>query len=69
MFDPDIKTTETENSYMLSSIIGKRAIQIIGGSTQMTECLSNNAISIAISEFKENKLAFKYNMKYFDAIK
>jgi len=70
MFDPCIKISgETENSYMLSSIIGKRAIQIIGGSEKLTETSSKNAITIAINEFKDNKLAYMQDKRYFNAIK
>lgn len=70
MFDPSIKISrETENSYMLSSIIGKRAIQLIGGSEQLTECSSNNAISIAICEFKNKKLAYINDKRSLNAIK
>jgi DNA-directed RNA polymerase subunit K/omega len=70
MFNPAIPVTnESENSYMLASIIGKRAIQIIGGSNVMTECKSKNAITIAISEYKEKKISYTKDSKYFDAIK
>jgi DNA-directed RNA polymerase subunit K/omega len=70
MFNPAIPVTkDSENSYMLASIIGKRAIQIIGGSKVMTECKSGNAITVAISEYKENKLSYAKDRKYFDSIK
>lgn len=70
MFDPSILPLKgSENSYMLASIIGKRAIQLMEGSKTLTECNSNNAVTVAISEYKENKLSYTTNKRDENAIK
>lgn len=59
MFDPSIPTPEgSENSYMLSTIIGKRAVQLMKGSNKLTDCDSEKAVTIAISEYKQDKLTY-----------
>jgi DNA-directed RNA polymerase subunit K/omega len=59
MFDPSIpKSSETENRYMLASIIGKRAVQLEKGSERMTVCDSDNNVTAAISEYKQDKLTY-----------
>ena len=64
MFDPSISKPEgAENNYMLASIIGKRAVQITKGSDQLTDCDSENTVSIAISEYKQDKITYISNEK------
>ena len=59
MFDPSIPTPEgSENSYMLASIIGKRAVQLMKGSDHLAECESENTVTIAITEYKKDKLTY-----------
>ena len=58
MFDPSMPLDERENSYMLASIIGKRAIQLNKGSQKLVECESNNNVTIAINEYKLKKLTY-----------
>lgn len=60
MFDPSIPASEgSANNYLLASIIGKRAKQIQRGSKKLTDCNTENAITISICEYKENKLEYK----------
>lgn len=54
MFDPSIE--ERENRYMLASIIGKRAVQLYKGSKPLIDCESKNNVTIAICEYRANKL-------------
>jgi DNA-directed RNA polymerase subunit K/omega len=62
MFDPSIPTPEgSENSYMLASIIGKRAVQLMKGSDKLAECDSENTVTIAIAEYKKDKLTYTCN--------
>ncbi len=64
MFDPSIAKPEgAENSYMLASIIGKRAVQLTKGSNQLTDCDSDNTVSIAISEYKQDKITYTSSEK------
>jgi DNA-directed RNA polymerase subunit K/omega len=59
MFDPSIPTPEgSENNYMLATIIGKRAVQLMKGSQQMADCESDNTVTIAIAEYKKDKLTY-----------
>ena len=60
MFNPSIQT-DKENNYMLASIIGKRAVQLAKGGEMFTECDSNNGVTIAICEYKANKLTYTSN--------
>ena len=58
MFDPSMPIEEHENRYMLACIIGKRAVQLnIGGET-LIDCESDNNVTVAISEYKANKLTY-----------
>lgn len=60
MFDPSMPMSEkSENNYMISSIVGKRAVQIMKGSPTLTDCKSNNAVTIAICEYKKKRLTIK----------
>ena len=59
MFDPSIE--EHENRYMLVSIIGKRAVQLNKGSKPLVDCESENNVTIAICEYKANKLTYVVN--------
>jgi DNA-directed RNA polymerase subunit K/omega len=43
---------------MLASIIGKRAVQIMKGSAMLTDCHAENTVTIAIDEYKHDKLAY-----------
>jgi DNA-directed RNA polymerase subunit K/omega len=62
MFDPSIPIEERhENSYMLASIIGKRAVQLNKGSQMLIDCESSNNVTIAICEYKANKLIYTNN--------
>jgi DNA-directed RNA polymerase subunit K/omega len=58
MFNPSLPIEERENRYMLASIIGKRAVQLNKGSEMLVECESNNNVTIAIDEYKANKLTY-----------
>lgn len=70
MFDPSILPLYgSENSYLLASIIGKRAIQLMKGKAALTDCKSNNTVTIAISEYKANKLSYTIDTKDENAIK
>ena len=60
MFDPAM-SKEHENSYMLATIIGKRAVQLMKGSHMLTPCDSTSKVSIAICEYKEDKLTYTSN--------
>ena len=64
-FDPEIPASNgPENNYMLALIIGKRARQIVEGSERLTECKSNNPVTIAICEYKENKIKIGIKKNY-----
>ena len=64
MFDPSIPTPEgSENGYMLATIIGKRAVQLMKGSNRLTDCESDNTVTVAISEYKQDKLTYTSNEK------
>lgn len=64
MFDPSIPATDgAENSYMLATIIGKRAVQLMKGSTKLTECDSANTVTVAIDEYKQDKLTYTSSEK------
>ncbi|MHB1314287.1 MAG: DNA-directed RNA polymerase subunit omega [Christensenellales bacterium] len=56
MINPLIPQTEEMNNYMLALVIGKRAKQIIDGAPKLTTCASVNAITVAISEYKQKKI-------------
>lgn len=58
MFDPSMPIDEQENRYMLACIIGKRAVQLNKGSEMLIDCESNNNVTIAINEYKANKLTY-----------
>jgi DNA-directed RNA polymerase subunit K/omega len=59
MFDPSIPASgKSENRYMIASIIGKRAVQLAKGSNKLTDCESDNNVTIAISEYKQDKLTY-----------
>lgn len=59
MFDPSIPREEgQENRYMLASIIGKRAVQLNKGSEMLIDCESSNNVTVAICEYKANKLTY-----------
>lgn len=59
MFDPSIQIEEGhDNRYMLACIIGKRAIQLNKGSEMFVGCESANNVTIAICEYKANKLTY-----------
>lgn len=58
MFDPSMPIEEHENRYMLASIIGKRAVQLNKGSEILTDCESSNNVTVAICEYKANKLTY-----------
>jgi DNA-directed RNA polymerase subunit K/omega len=59
MFDPSIPIVKgQENRYMLASIIGKRAVQLNKGSEMLIDCESSNNVTIAICEYKANKLTY-----------
>ena len=60
MLDPFL-STDKENNYMLATIIGKRAVQLTKGSEMLTKCNASNRVTIAICEYKENKLAYTSN--------
>ena len=47
-----------ENRYMLASIIGKRAIQLATGRKMLIDSRSGNSVTIAIGEYKANKLCY-----------
>jgi len=62
MIDPAINTSiDVENRYMLASIIGKRAIQLAKGSEMLIDSSSINNVTIAIGEYKADKLRFIEN--------
>ena len=61
MFDPSMPIEEHENPYMLASIIGKRAVQLNKGSEMLIDCESSNNVTVAICEYKANKLAYMNN--------
>lgn len=61
MFDPSMPIEEHENRYMLASIIGKRAVQLNKGSDTLIACESENNVTIAICEYKANKLTYVNN--------
>lgn len=65
MFDPSMPLGELENRYMLSCIIGKRAVQLNKGSEMFADCESSNNVTIAICEYKADKLTY-INSKGFD---
>lgn len=58
MFDPSMPMDERENRYMLATIVGKRAVQLNKGSEVLTDCESSNNVTIAISEYKADKLTY-----------
>lgn len=61
MFDLSIPIEEHGNRYMLASIIGKRAVQLNKGSKTLIDCESENNVTIAICEYKANKLTYVDN--------
>lgn len=64
MFDPSMPVEERENRYMLASIIGKRAVQLNKGSEMLIDCESENNVTIAICEYKANKLTYTNGKKH-----
>lgn len=62
MFDPSM-SKKIENSYMLATIVGKRAVQLMKGSNMLADCDSSNKVSIAICEYKENKITYTSSEK------
>ncbi len=58
MFDPSMPIGECENRYMLAAIIGKRAVQLNKGSEMFIDCNSNSNVTIAICEYKADKLSY-----------
>ena len=62
MFNPAM-SKENENSYMLATIVGKRAVQLMKGSNTLSDCDSTNKVSIAICEYKENKITYTSSEK------
>lgn len=58
MFDPSMPLEENENRYMLASIIGKRAVQLNKGSEMLIDSESSSNVTIAICEYKANKLTY-----------
>ena len=67
MFDPSMPLEEQENRYMLATIIGKRAVQINKGSEVLIDCESSNNVTIAICEYKADKLTY-INSKSLDKV-
>ncbi len=61
MFDPSMPIEEKENRYMLASIIGKRAVQLNKGSEALTDSESNSNVTIAISEYKANRITYVFD--------
>ena len=52
---------EHENRYMLATVIGKRAVQLYKGSETLIDCESKNNVTIAICEYRANKLRYVVN--------
>jgi DNA-directed RNA polymerase subunit K/omega len=58
MFDPSMPINEHKNRYMLAAIIGKRAVQLNKGSKMFIDCESSSNVTIAIYEYKADKLTY-----------
>lgn len=67
MFDPSMPIDEHENHYMLAAIIGKRAVQLNKGSEMFIDCDSSSNVTIAICEYKADKLTY-INSKVSDKV-
>ena len=55
----DSSSVKGYNRFALCIIVGKRARRLIEGAPALAESTSKNAVSIAISEICENKIAFE----------
>ena len=69
MFDPSMPIDERENRYMLACIIGKRAVQLNKGSETLTDCESSNNVTVAINEYKANRLTYTNSVEKTEHIK
>lgn len=69
MFDPSMPIDEPENRYMLASIIGKRAVQINKGSETLVDRESSNNVTVAINEYKANRLTYTNSVEKEEHIK
>jgi DNA-directed RNA polymerase subunit omega len=61
MIEPSISSLleKAEDRYSLCIIAGKRARQLISGANKLTACSSKNAVTVAVNEINENKIAYK----------
>lgn len=49
---------KTDSKFTLTVIVSKRARQLISGAYKLTECDSENSVTIAANEFNESKISF-----------
>lgn len=60
MTDPSINLLlkKVDDRFSLCIIAGKRARQIINGAHKLTDCSSENSVTIAVNEINENKITY-----------
>lgn len=60
MIDPSMSSLlkKVDNRFMLCTITGMRARQLIDGAQKLTDCKSKNAVTIAINELNKDKITF-----------
>lgn len=68
MINPPINDLlkKVNNKYLLSVIASKRARQLIAGDKPLVDIGTNKPVAVAISEFDENKITFKFNPDSLD---
>lgn len=60
MVEPPINSLleKVDNRFTLCIVTGKRARQLIDGSHKLTNCTSDNAITVAVNEINENMITY-----------
>ena len=60
MVEPPISSLleKVDNRFTLCIITGKRARQLIDGAHKLTNCTSENPITIAVNEINENMITY-----------
>lgn len=60
MTDPSINSLlkKADDRFTLCIITGKRARQLINGARKLTNCISKNAVTVAVNEINENKITY-----------
>lgn len=60
MVEPPIGSLleKADNRFTLCILTGKRARQLINGAHKLTNCTSNNAITLAVNEINENMITY-----------